>query len=139
MRRSIIRLTNEYLDYQTFVNSLYPLWKHKANCSSLAHSDVDFFDVKDTNLKVLAKKYCNTCPAKSECLYTALVNQEAYGLWGGLTTKQRKSLTAYIAQEAVKSNIDHSIWSPQLEQIYKHYSGIQEETDIFIQEEQSAI
>lgn len=39
-----------------------------------------------------AKKFCAKCPVKSECLNLALVNQEPFGIWGGLTTRERAKL-----------------------------------------------
>lgn len=35
---------------------------------------------------------CNACPVQQECLQYALDNDEPTGLWGGLTTKERKQL-----------------------------------------------
>ena len=31
-----------------------------------------------------AKRVCNSCPFKRECLDTALANNEKYGIWGGV-------------------------------------------------------
>jgi WhiB family transcriptional regulator, redox-sensing transcriptional regulator len=39
-----------------------------------------------------AKKFCQRCPVKAECLALALANNEQYGIWGGLTTKDRQRL-----------------------------------------------
>lgn len=39
-----------------------------------------------------AKKFCQRCPVKTECLNVALVNNEQFGIWGGLTTKERLRL-----------------------------------------------
>jgi len=40
----------------------------------------------------LAKRLCNRCPVKTECLTVALVNDEPYGIWGALSPKERKTL-----------------------------------------------
>ena len=37
----------------------------------------------------VAKNLCNECPIKFQCLQAALENQEAYGIWGGLSPKER--------------------------------------------------
>lgn len=39
-----------------------------------------------------AKAICNTCSVKKECLEYALGSREAYGIWGGLTELERKTL-----------------------------------------------
>ncbi|MEU1816056.1 WhiB family transcriptional regulator [Streptomyces roseifaciens] len=49
-----------------------------------------FFDDED-----LALAICNgnhdgiVCPRRTECLYVAMVNREAYGVWGGMTPGER--------------------------------------------------
>lgn len=35
---------------------------------------------------------CNTCPVVEECLDYSLEARERFGVWGGLTDKQRRSL-----------------------------------------------
>ena len=39
-----------------------------------------------------AKQVCAECPIKTECLEYALRNFEEFGVWGGLTPKQRRPL-----------------------------------------------
>lgn len=39
-----------------------------------------------------AKAVCATCPVKKDCLEYALEAREAYGIWGGLTELERKTL-----------------------------------------------
>lgn len=39
-----------------------------------------------------AKAICNTCPSKVSCLDFALRNQEEFGIFGGLTPKERKAM-----------------------------------------------
>ena len=38
------------------------------------------------------KAICARCPAKLQCLNYALAANEQYGIWGGLTTSERKRL-----------------------------------------------
>lgn len=35
---------------------------------------------------------CRRCPVRKECTTYALVNDEKYGIWGGLTLSERDSL-----------------------------------------------
>ena len=37
----------------------------------------------------IAKKLCDECPIKMQCLETALATKEGYGIWGGLTPQER--------------------------------------------------
>ena len=39
-----------------------------------------------------AKNMCSQCPAIKECLAFALANDELYGVWGGLSPKERQAL-----------------------------------------------
>lgn len=39
-----------------------------------------------------ALRLCGVCVVTAACLEYALRNKEAYGIWGGMTTKERKSL-----------------------------------------------
>lgn len=39
-----------------------------------------------------AKKYCEECPVRAECLAFALANNEEHGIWGGLTVRERQKL-----------------------------------------------
>lgn len=50
-------------------------------------------DFKDAQMRKqaikVAKNLCNECPVKWLCLQAALDNKEGYGIWGGLTAKER--------------------------------------------------
>jgi WhiB family transcriptional regulator, redox-sensing transcriptional regulator len=39
-----------------------------------------------------AKNVCAGCPVRVDCLEYALVNNEAFGIWGGTSYKQRRKL-----------------------------------------------
>ena len=47
-----------------------------------------------------AKAICHVCPVTTQCLKTALNNQEAYGIWGGHTASERFELARFLAAEA---------------------------------------
>jgi WhiB family transcriptional regulator, redox-sensing transcriptional regulator len=40
----------------------------------------------------MAKELCQSCPIRLVCLEYALAANEDYGIWGGLSAKQRKGL-----------------------------------------------
>ncbi|MGO2658746.1 WhiB family transcriptional regulator [Mycetocola reblochoni] len=39
-----------------------------------------------------AKKICQSCSVRSECLEYALENDERFGIWGGLSERERRKL-----------------------------------------------
>lgn len=39
-----------------------------------------------------AKELCGECPVRNQCLDYALTNDERFGVWGGLTEKERHDL-----------------------------------------------
>jgi WhiB family transcriptional regulator, redox-sensing transcriptional regulator len=39
-----------------------------------------------------AKMVCGTCPVKTECLADALDNKVEFGVWGGMTERERRAL-----------------------------------------------
>ena len=39
-----------------------------------------------------AKQLCAGCPVKTECLAEALDNQIEWGVWGGMTERERRAL-----------------------------------------------
>ena len=53
-----------------------------------------------------AKAVCQGCPVRTECLADALDNQIEFGVWGGMTERERRAL--------LKRRPDVSSWSPLL-------------------------
>lgn len=39
-----------------------------------------------------AKKICGACEVRTECLEYALANDERFGIWGGLSERERRKL-----------------------------------------------
>ena len=122
---TLIKITPEYLQHQQYVNASVVSWKDESSCLSTSTIE-DFFDTKESSLRSLSKKYCQKCPVQFYCLYTSLVNQELYGLWGGLTPKQRKIYFKYILNIAAQEGLDIKNWSKQLDLLIKKYSNTEE-------------
>ena len=62
-------------------------WQSKANCMGV---DPDlFFPERGASTKE-AKEVCRGCVVKDECLEFALRNSEKFGIWGGMSERERR-------------------------------------------------
>jgi hypothetical protein len=126
-----IKITEDYLQYQQkLLNSIHS-WKDKASCHKVSFKNEDFFDTSEPALKLLSKKYCKSCPVQQHCLYTSLVTNEIYGLWGGLTPKQRRIYYKYILINAQERGLNISHWSKDLDEHFQSYSDSQKIKEVF--------
>lgn len=62
-------------------------WSEKANCRQI--KGIDFF-ADDINLIQRAKKVCERCLVAAECLKQSIKAEEIYGVWGGLSQRERR-------------------------------------------------
>jgi hypothetical protein len=62
-------------------------WQDKAACAGMDQSV--FFPVRGENVP-RAKAICAGCPVRVECLEYAQANCEEFGIWGGLSSTERK-------------------------------------------------
>ena len=52
-----------------------------------------FFDAEEDHRPYMAaRKLCAGCPIQNVCLSYALDNHEPFGMWGGLSPRERKEL-----------------------------------------------
>lgn len=66
-------------------------WQDRALCAQV---DPElFFPEKGGPIRE-AKRVCQACDVRSECLEYALVHKERYGLWGGMSERPRRALLA---------------------------------------------
>jgi WhiB family transcriptional regulator, redox-sensing transcriptional regulator len=63
-------------------------WVSRARCRS---TDPDEFFVRGAAQRQAAV-VCRHCPVVAECLADALDNQMEFGVWGGMTERQRRAL-----------------------------------------------
>lgn len=63
-------------------------WAGQGRCSS---SDPDALFVQGKEQR-LAKVVCRGCPVIAECLADALDNRTPFGVWGGMTERERRAL-----------------------------------------------
>ena len=56
-----------------------------------------------------AKEICGMCSVKQECLVGSLQNRERYGVWGGVTEKERQDMFRRgTAQRIVAQALKHA-------------------------------
>ncbi|MEV7341274.1 WhiB family transcriptional regulator [Streptomyces sp. NPDC093544] len=64
-------------------------WQDQALC---AQTGAEFFFPEPGSSVREAKRICGMCAMRSACLEYALNNDERFGVWGGLSEKERLSL-----------------------------------------------
>ena len=64
-------------------------WKDRALC---AETDPEAFFPEKGGTTRAAKSVCKKCEVRAECLEYALANQERFGVWGGLSERERRRL-----------------------------------------------
>ena len=64
-------------------------WQADALC---AQTDPEAFFPEKGGSTRDAKRICEGCEVRSECLEYALANDERFGIWGGLSERERRKL-----------------------------------------------
>jgi WhiB family redox-sensing transcriptional regulator len=64
-------------------------WTERALC---AQTDPEAFFPEKGGSTREAKKVCLGCEVRAECLEYALANDERFGIWGGLSERERRRL-----------------------------------------------
>lgn len=64
-------------------------WQTDALC---AQTDPEAFFPEKGGSTRDAKKICVTCEVRNQCLEYALRNDERFGIWGGLSERERRKL-----------------------------------------------
>jgi len=70
-----------------------PDWKDHALC---AETDPEAFFPEKGGSTREAKKVCVSCDVRAECLDFALGNDERFGIWGGLSERERRRLKKHV-------------------------------------------
>lgn len=69
-------------------------WQEEAACRAM---DPElFFPTRGAPTRE-AKEVCFACPVRLECLDAALAGRERFGIWGGLSERERRRLRRRIA------------------------------------------
>lgn len=64
-------------------------WQDQANCLGV---DPDIFYPERGESHEEAKKVCNGCIVRADCLSYALQRREKYGIWGGTSERERRRI-----------------------------------------------
>jgi WhiB family redox-sensing transcriptional regulator len=64
-------------------------WQERALC---AQTDPEAFFPEKGGSTREAKRICSGCEVRSECLEYALAHDERFGIWGGLSERERRRL-----------------------------------------------
>ncbi len=64
-------------------------WQDRALC---AQTDPEAFFPEKGGSTREAKRICQVCDVRSECLEYALAHDERFGIWGGLSERERRKL-----------------------------------------------
>ncbi|NIH87305.1 WhiB family redox-sensing transcriptional regulator [Amycolatopsis granulosa] len=72
-----------------FDNDEPPEWQDRALC---AQTDPEAFFPEKGGSTREAKRICQGCEVKGECLEYALAHDERFGIWGGLSERERRKL-----------------------------------------------
>jgi len=64
-------------------------WQERALC---AETDPEAFFPEKGGSTREAKKVCLSCDVRVECLEYALTHDERFGIWGGLSERERRRL-----------------------------------------------
>jgi WhiB family redox-sensing transcriptional regulator len=65
------------------------LWQERALC---AQTDPEAFFPEKGGSTREAKRVCLSCDVRGDCLEYALLNDERFGIWGGLSERERRKL-----------------------------------------------
>jgi WhiB family redox-sensing transcriptional regulator len=64
-------------------------WKRQANCMGV---DPDLFFPERGSSTREAKEVCRGCVVREDCLEFALANGEKFGIWGGMSERERRKV-----------------------------------------------
>lgn len=74
---------------RTLVEPAELAWQEKANCMGV---DPDLFFPERGASTREAKEVCRGCVVQLDCLEFALVNGEKFGIWGGMSERERRRI-----------------------------------------------
>jgi WhiB family redox-sensing transcriptional regulator len=71
-----------------------PEWQERALC---AQTDPEAFFPEKGGSTREAKRICSRCEVRADCLEYALGKDERFGIWGGLSERERRKLKRKVS------------------------------------------
>jgi WhiB family redox-sensing transcriptional regulator len=81
-------------EFESLFQSVEAQWQDRALC---AQTDPEAFFPEKGGSTREAKRICLGCEVRDECLEYALANDERFGIWGGLSERERRRLKRGIS------------------------------------------
>ena len=81
-------------DFDAMFDSIEEQWQERALC---AQTDPEAFFPEKGGSTREAKRICMGCEVRDECLEYALAHDERFGIWGGLSERERRRLKRGIS------------------------------------------
>ncbi|MGD0345070.1 MAG: WhiB family transcriptional regulator [Acidimicrobiales bacterium] len=75
------------VDIQALINQSPRAWQARANCMGV---DPELFFPERGSSTREAKEVCRGCVVRVECLEFAIANSEKFGIWGGMSERERR-------------------------------------------------
>ena len=88
-------------------------WQDEARClGSEEFRDAAYTETKAEQNR--AKRYCQECNVKHECLSYALLIREPHGVWGGHTAAERKKMNSLGSSlPGYQDGLRHQLLAPE--------------------------
>lgn len=83
------RLSLIVTDFDAMFDTIEEQWQERALC---AQTDPEAFFPEKGGSTREAKRICMGCEVRDECLEYALAHDERFGIWGGLSERERRRL-----------------------------------------------
>lgn len=77
-------------------------WQDLANCRG-ANPDL-FFPERGASTRT-AKSICRECSVQGDCLEFAIVSSEKFGIWGGMSERERRKIRRQRALDAARRKV----------------------------------
>jgi WhiB family redox-sensing transcriptional regulator len=81
-------------EFDELFDNLEEQWQERALC---AQTDPEAFFPEKGGSTREAKRICQGCEVRDECLEYALAKDERFGIWGGLSERERRRLKRGIS------------------------------------------
>lgn len=85
--------TGSDLSFDALFGAVEQEWQDQALC---AQTDPEAFFPEKGGSTREAKRICQACGVRDECLEFALEHDERFGIWGGLSERERRRLKKQI-------------------------------------------